>query len=124
MLKHKPAETAKDNVDPTVRALRGIYAALRHAESELLRVQAALAGQAIPGEGGVQGSPRDIQRLDSATQSVAGTAAFAEALMRAIEVDSGVQPEELGDLIHPRDLRDRLLLVSGEEHQDDETLFF
>lgn len=109
--------------DPTVRALRGIHAALRHAESELLRVQAALSVQAE--EGKVSSDPsKDIQRLDSATQGVAGTAAFAEALIRALELDSVVVPAALGDPIRPRDLRDRLLLVEGAASEDDETVFF
>lgn len=119
----KPDSVEAQPTDPTVRALRGIYAALRHAESELLRVQAALSVQV--GEGRVGPDPsKDIQRLDSATQGVAGTAAFAEALIRALELDSVVVPAALGDPIHPRDLRDRLLLVEGASAEDDETIFF
>lgn len=119
----KSDSTAAQATEPTVRALRGIYAALRHAESELLRVQAALSEQV--GEGrGVADPSKDIQRLDSATQGVAGTAAFAEALIRALELDSAVVPAALGDPIRPRDLRDRLLLVEGADTEDDETIFF
>lgn len=119
----KPESTVLEKVDPTVRALRGIYAALRHAETELLRVQVALSVQGQQGLGAPDPS-RDIQRLDSATQGVAGTAAFAEALIRALELDSEIVPAELGNPIHPRDLRDRLLLVGGAEPDTDETIFF
>lgn len=119
----KPDSIATEQADPTVQALRGIYAALRHAESELLRVQAALSVQA--GEGAsAPGPSKDIQRLDSATQGVAGTAAFAEALIRALELDSVIVPADLGGPIHPRDLRDRLLLVEGADVESDETIFF
>lgn len=105
-----------------IRALQGIVAVLKHAETELLDVQAALHAELE--KGARLESSAGIQRLDSATQSVAGAAAFAEGLIKGIETGGDLDPSDLGDGIRPQNVLDRLLLAGDCAESSGDATFF